>query len=309
MKKGIQYELFVYEKFKSFFKDFSVTHNDKILGNESKMKRQIDVSIKGTINQIDLLYVVQCKDYTRPADITKIGEFASVIRDIGASKGFLVCSSGFSKNIYNYAKTHGIEILSVEDLESEKWQVSIEIPILYIQNHIDIEMQINFAPNIELVNKNNIALKITMNDYLYLSLDGGVTTIKINEYINHKINRHKDDLKSIDSLELLEPNLRLKFQGVWVQLTEFKVCFIKTKKYYLKYVSPDEYSQITDHLKGNVIPLKLKLNVPIKLDSTFIQISEHEIPAFTNFNLEIEENIEVNLDSDSITNSIFEISN
>src|SRR5436190_18383055 len=108
-KQGEEYERFVYQKLKRFFLDFDVTHNDQIEGKQSGLYRQIDISIRGKVGDVDLLYIVQCKDYrTHPADIKTIGEFSSVIKDVEASKGFLVCTSGFARSNRQYAKTLGI---------------------------------------------------------------------------------------------------------------------------------------------------------------------------------------------------------
>lgn len=82
---GKAYERFVYDKFRRLFKDCTVTLNDKILGRESGLEREIDVSIRATVGSSRLLYIVQCKDRaTRPADILILGEFSSVIKDVGA---------------------------------------------------------------------------------------------------------------------------------------------------------------------------------------------------------------------------------
>jgi hypothetical protein len=60
--------------------------------------REIDISISTDLGEEQLLYIVQCKDRAkRPADIVILGEFSSVIQDVGAAKGFLVCTSGFAR--------------------------------------------------------------------------------------------------------------------------------------------------------------------------------------------------------------------
>ncbi len=290
MKAGQEYEKFVYEKLKSFYKDFEVTFDDKIMGKESKIERQIDTSVKGKVNGIDLLYLVQCKDHARPADITKIGEFSSVIRDVGASKGFLVCAGGFAKTIHDYAQTHGIELITVEDINSEKWKILIQIPIVYVKHQIDFEFSTAITANEELAKRNKEPIQVTKADFKELSLDAGKTMITVGKHIDNKIRALNVDISSIESLDLGEPNLLLKFAGVWVPLNKFQIIFKKKKNYYLKYVSPDEYSQITDHLRKGVLPLSLSLkDVSFKLDETYVQVEEKNIPVFTNFNFEIEE--------------------
>lgn len=62
MKEGKEYESFVYKIFSEFFKNFILKQNDRIRGTESGRLREIDISIRGTIDGTDLLYIVQAKD-------------------------------------------------------------------------------------------------------------------------------------------------------------------------------------------------------------------------------------------------------
>ncbi len=292
MNSGKEYEKFVYEKFKIFYKDFKVTLDDEIIGKESGVKRQIDVSIKGKVDNIDLLYIVQCKDHkTRPADITIIGEFSSVIRDIGASKGFLICTSGFTKTIHQYAKTVGIELLTVEDINSDEWKAEIEIPIVYIRKKGYFQFSSEITANQALIEKNKTELQISKSDFEELSFNKGKTTIKLLDYINQKIESEKLDMSVIKELKLTDPNLLLKFSGIWVP-AKFHIHFLTEKTYFLKYLRPAEYYQITDHIAKGIIPLKLLIKnfMPI-LDNNYTEVDKNNLPISTNFNLEIEENL------------------
>ena len=44
------------------------------------------------------------EDHKKSADIKILGEFDSVIRDIRASGGILICNTGFTKTAKEYAK-------------------------------------------------------------------------------------------------------------------------------------------------------------------------------------------------------------
>ena len=82
-----------------------VRRDDKIRGRESEAERQIDVSARWEYGGQDYLTVVQVRDRRRPADVNTVGEFRSVLMDVGASKGVLVCSGGFSKQAINMLGT------------------------------------------------------------------------------------------------------------------------------------------------------------------------------------------------------------
>ncbi len=292
MKAGKAYEKFVYEKFKGFYKDFTVTFDDKILGRESQIKRQIDVSIKGKVENIDLLYLVQCKDYTKPANVITIGEFSSVIKDIGASKGFLVCAGGFAKTIHDYAQTLGIELLSVEDINSDKWKAVIEIPIVYIKKGVNFAFSGAIIATPELIERNKVPIQISQNDFAEISLDKGQTAMKMGKYIDNKMKADNIVINDSVNLNLMAPDLLIRFAGLWIPLGRLDVTFTIIKTYYLKYILPDEYSQIKNHVTGQITPLSFAFSgIPASLDSSYVEIKKEELPIFTNLNLEIEEKL------------------
>lgn len=290
MKPGKEYELFIFEKFKSLFRDFDVNVNDKILGQQSQIKREIDVSIKGKLGNVEFLYLVQCKDHNKPADVKIIGEFSAVIKDVGASKGFLICSSGFAKTIHTYAKSLGIELITIEDINSAKWSVDIQIPIIYIYKNFEISYHAKILANEALVARNKTDILITPKDFETVSLDNHQTTMKVVDYLNMVIENNNIDVEKETKLELTDPNLQLLFADVWVNL-KLEVEFETEPKYYLKYVTPDEYSQISDHLNNEKIPLKLKLNTNFQLDDSYIEIQKENAPVTSTVFLEVEENL------------------
>jgi len=72
--------------------DAVVTYDDKIPGRLSGVLRQIDVSIRAAKAEQPQLIIVQCRDYAKPLDVNDVREFSSVIQDVGASKGMMVCA-------------------------------------------------------------------------------------------------------------------------------------------------------------------------------------------------------------------------
>jgi hypothetical protein len=165
-RPGRDYERFVYHKLKVFFPDAQVVLNDKILGRQSDLLREIDISIRMAVEDIEILYIVSCKDREkRPADIQVLGEFSSVIQDVDASKGFLVCTSGFAKSNHRYARTLGIELLTVEDVESDRWHAEIQVPLIYIKKTTKYALEAHIIANEELValNKEPILVHLDVN--------------------------------------------------------------------------------------------------------------------------------------------------
>lgn len=108
----------------------TVMHNDKILGQISGILRQIDVSIRAKVEGQEILVIINTKYWSKPADITTIGKFASVVEDVQATKGIFICRSGFAEIIKQYALRKGIELLNIYDAQSKKWNLEIKLPII-----------------------------------------------------------------------------------------------------------------------------------------------------------------------------------
>ncbi|WP_374949353.1 restriction endonuclease [Mucilaginibacter sp.] len=290
MKAGAEYEQFIYQKFKDFYVDMDVKVNDKILGKQSGIKREIDVSVSGEFEGVPLLYLVQCKDHNKPADVKILGEFSAVIKDVGASKGFLICSSGFAKTIHQYAKTLGIELLTVEDINSPKWTVDIEIPFVYEKHEITAaHMTGSILPSEELVSKNHSDIKVTINDFKFVSFDNGCTVLKLTNYINMLFPEYKMDIFNGKPLILDNPELKIYFSKVWTQ-ANFHIEFSIQKTNFLKYLKPNEFTQVVNHVSGEILPIKFTFNEAIiGLNDEYVEVDANDMPVFTNLNFAIQE--------------------
>lgn len=145
---GKPYEELIYSIYKQLEPQADTRLNDKIPGLDSGIDREIDISMRYQVAGHDLLIIVQAKDHKKPADIKILGEFASVIQDVRASKGILICSSGFTKSAKNYAKSKGIELCSAHDASAMDWQTKVEIPVIKRKTIINIHASKMEAPKI-----------------------------------------------------------------------------------------------------------------------------------------------------------------
>jgi hypothetical protein len=281
VREGGAYERFVYDKIRRLFPDAQVVLNDKLLGEQSGMQREIDISIKMTVGTAEIVYIVQCKDRgKRPADIVVLGEFSSVIKDVGATKGFLICTSGFAKSNHKYARTLGIELLTVEDIKSGRWHADIKIPLIYIKKTINYVLDASVIANEELVAKNQAqAIPVNLDiDVTLISYDLGATSITIKEHVQSWIAKAGSFLGDVVDIDLVRPGLRLKVADTWLACEDLRINLATERKYYLKYLTPAEYSQVRDHRRDTQLPLHLKLSGPGQLDDSFTQIPSTDIP-------------------------------
>jgi hypothetical protein len=291
-RAGSDYERFVYNKFQRLFPDAEVTLNDKIPGRQSGLQREIDISIRMNVGDAEILYIIQCKDRgKRPADIQVLGEFSSVIKDVGAAKGFLICTSGFAKTNYQYARTLGIELLTVEDIESDRWHAEIQIPLIYIKKTTNYILDAAVVPNEELVARNRTqAIPVNLDiNVAQISYDLGATSTTIAKYLRSWIAKAGSFLGDTVDIDLMQPGLRLKIAAIWLVCEDLRINLTIDRKYYLKYLTPTEYSQVRDHLRDAALPLHLKLDGPGQLDDSFIQIPSADFPVQAPFFVAIEE--------------------
>jgi len=126
MKKGKEYELLIKEIYAQLAENATVIHDDKIYDKSSKSLRQIDVSIRHKMAEIEYLTIIEVKDYTHKAGIGIVEGFARVIEDVSANKGIIICAKGFSKHAIEKAKTLGIELLTFHSAKNKNWETVIK---------------------------------------------------------------------------------------------------------------------------------------------------------------------------------------
>jgi hypothetical protein len=285
MKPGAEYERFVHEKLKRLFTEGVVRLNEKIAGKESGLEREIDVSVRLRCEGLELLYVVQCKDWASKPDINVLGELSAVMQDVGAARGFLLCSAGFYKSNYQYAKAKGIELFTIEDIESSRWHVEIQIPLIYIRKIAHFDLTLNLTATAALVELNRdraITLDLTMSTPL--RVNDSMTTV--GEYLQSGAKDAHDGAL----LDLSKPAIDVNVLGLWIPCSHFSVTFRSEQTRFLKYLTPSEYSQIRDHVTGAVLPLHVALReLPLRIDDTFVKLPEGAPPVFPGLSLVVEE--------------------
>ena len=111
MDKWAEYEKVVERIYLELQPKAKITRNDKIRG------RQIDVSIRTNVASHDILVIVQAKDYSKPAGIKDVDQFESVIKEVRAQKGILICNAGFTKPAKKKARNICIDLCSIHDAQ------------------------------------------------------------------------------------------------------------------------------------------------------------------------------------------------
>ncbi|NOT61213.1 MAG: hypothetical protein HOP19_13420 [Acidobacteria bacterium] len=89
--------------------NFQSYHLKKYKG-KSGQEHEIDVSYELNVGMLNLLFVVECKEYARKVGVDDVMAFSYRIQDIGAHKGVLVTTKGFQSGAVKVAESQGMAL-------------------------------------------------------------------------------------------------------------------------------------------------------------------------------------------------------
>ncbi len=125
-----EYEKTITEELQLRYPEYQITWNVQLLGNLSGVKRQIDVLIEAEIYGNKFLTVVDAKMYNKAIDVKDVEEFLGFVKDVGAHRGLMVTTIGYSAAALERAHRDAADIeLDVMSLDEFKmFQAPIGIP-------------------------------------------------------------------------------------------------------------------------------------------------------------------------------------
>jgi hypothetical protein len=90
----------------------------EFIGRRSNRKIAVDVSFELDYGGFTVLFLVECKLYTKKVEVGDIEEFRTKIDDIGAHKGLVFSTVGFQSGAVQTAKAYGIGLARLSDTPS-----------------------------------------------------------------------------------------------------------------------------------------------------------------------------------------------
>lgn len=171
-------------------------------------------------------------------------------------------------------------MLTVEDINSDRWKANIDIPLVYVRKDFQYQLDVGFIANEEFVALNrHQAITFTFDIQAMVSLNNGETAMTVQDYFEKIwLQEHGSDAQEGVSLDILHPDLRINIAGVWLVCKELTISVMTKKRFFLKYLTPDEYSQVQDQRRGITIPLHLSISGPAQLDASFVEMPYGELP-------------------------------
>lgn len=79
---------------------------------------EIDVSARYSKAGISLLWVVECKLWSRPVHKEQVLTFCSILDDIGTDRGLFIADGGFQSGARSAAASRSISLLSLQELRA-----------------------------------------------------------------------------------------------------------------------------------------------------------------------------------------------
>jgi hypothetical protein len=89
---------------------------DFIMGRNSGTSREVDVSLRSQVGSVSVLVIIECRDRSKPQDVTWIEQLASKQEAVGADNAVAVSAGGFSAGARNLARSKGVDLRSLEEL-------------------------------------------------------------------------------------------------------------------------------------------------------------------------------------------------
>lgn len=112
-----RFEKRVCEQCEIMFPGSTILLDEKIMGRDSGIARQIDIVVRGSFGPHDLLTIIECKDYKDPVDVGTMSEFVTLRHDVQAHLGIIVSKAGFSEAALTLAKNSLVTAYQYADEE------------------------------------------------------------------------------------------------------------------------------------------------------------------------------------------------
>jgi hypothetical protein len=111
--KWLDYENRVYDLFRS-----TGCHCTKdIIVQGVRGHHQIDIVVDLNTTESAHRWLIECKNWVRPVGKREVQAFKTVIDDVGADHGYMLCEKGFQKGAVDMASASNITLSSLSNLE------------------------------------------------------------------------------------------------------------------------------------------------------------------------------------------------
>jgi Restriction endonuclease len=115
-----EYEREIEAQFRSEYPSAQIRADIKMPGKLSGIERQIDLLIQELVCDFSVTIVIDAKYHSRKIDVKDVEEFLGLVRDVGAHKGVMIASEGYTPAAIQRAYSDDVdvilEVLNFKDL-------------------------------------------------------------------------------------------------------------------------------------------------------------------------------------------------
>lgn len=125
--------------------------------------RQFDVVLRSKVADLELVTVIECRDFKKNLTIAHVDGLYSKMLDVQANKAVLVARKGFSNKARKKAKRLGITLCTVHNLERDLVNVGLQIPVIYI-DYYRVSTAVEFYTTVSSLKRLDEQSKIFIDD-------------------------------------------------------------------------------------------------------------------------------------------------
>ncbi len=242
-------------------------------------KRQVDVLIKAEVVGINIITVIECKDYNTKISVGKIDEFHSKLMDIKANKGIFISKKGFSSTSTKKAKRLGITLCTAHEALKPSWNIEFDIPLIVelLQPKYDIKYNLTVDAG-DKVSRPFVVNDIDIIDLIFKKWSNRELNIK---------NRKGGQPVSFD--ELKPPYyLRLVNKGnVKRSITDLNIDLEIISKCYFIPLSEVQNTQLLNNISENKLTVFLNIKSVFEISNEFKEIKCKDAQRLVGANLKL----------------------
>jgi hypothetical protein len=179
--------------------------------------------------------------------VNAVGCFAAVVEDVDATRGVMVCRSGFTQTAKTYARNKGIELYNLHDAESRDWRLELTIPLLWI----DLFPSAEFSHRIDLV-EGELLAQDDDEPVVYVPDGPRIRPAEVFEQLwNQRAIPDTPGVRhTIQSSPLSTPVLRVDGQDEWRDV-DLQIVYEVDRRAWLGQFTPNQCRGLVDYLDND----------------------------------------------------------
>jgi len=253
-------------------------------------KRQFDVVINSKISGLNILTVIECRDYAKNLSVSNVDGFYSKMQDVNANKGILVARKGFSKTAKQKADRLGITLCTAHDYNRKLEDVGLQIPITFLSLD-SINMNVTYTANFEAHTSLKSGIGVYINDIPLLQyfqdkyMEGQIESTYLNKELTWN-----PQLSETDNLYIFDINDKK------IQIQNLEITYLISGLYYFGYINDLPNTLGINNLSDNHISMFINSNdILIDYKNNLKSYRKYqELPKMSGANMIISNHIDFN---------------